>query len=391
MSKLITDAEVRAENLQQPQFDHKLMYHCSSFRVNGNGGAETYLTSLIQNRQPDVSDFVIKSLKELDQSRFKLLHIHSPDLLLQVTGECPTVFTVHNHSLYCASGTKYLPGQGVICDRNLSYLGCLWGKIIDGCGSRKPKRVMKELQGTHRLLNVTQKYPVTFIANSDYVRRQLIKNGVPPQKTVTLRCGISAPQMVTAPLSLETHKNHRILFVGRIVPDKGLEWLLKTLVHTDPQIQLDIAGEGWDQPRLEQLAHKLGINNRITWHGWCNSEKLNQLYEQCFTVIFPSIWPEPAGLVTLEGYTHYRPVIAAAVGGIPEYLRDGETGILVPANDIKMLAEAITDLSSDYEKCRRMGEQGYALFLQEFTMDIHVKHLQKIYENTISKFPFENI
>jgi glycosyltransferase involved in cell wall biosynthesis len=137
---------------------------------------------------------------------------------------------------------------------------------------------------------------------------------------------------------------------------------------------------------LEQLAHKLGINNRITWHGWCDSDKLNQLYEQCFAVIFPSIWPEPAGLVTLEAYTHYRPVIASAVGGIPEYLQDGETGILVPANDIKMLAEAITDLSCDYHKCRRMGEQGYALFMQEFTMDTHVKHLQKIYENTISEF-----
>lgn len=391
MPNLITDAEVKAENLQQPEFDHNLMYHCSSFKVNGNGGAETYLTSLIQSRQPGVSNFVIKSLKELDQSRFKLLHLHSPDLLLQIKGQCPTVFTVHNHSLYCASGTKYLPGQGVICDRNLSYLGCLWGKLVDGCGSRKPARVIEELLGTNNLSKFIKNLKATFIANSDYVRNQLIKNGLPPQQAVTLRCGISVPPMVTAPLSLETHKNHRILFVGRIVPDKGLEWLLKTLVHLDPRIQLDIAGEGWSQPRLQQLAHKLGINKRITWHGWCNSEKLNQLYEQCFSVIFPSIWPEPAGLVTLEAYTHYRPVIAAAVGGIPEYLRDGETGILVPANDIKMLAEAITNLSSDYEKCRRMGEQGYALFLQEFTMDIHIKHLQKIYENTISKFSFENI
>lgn len=387
MPNLITDAEVKTENLQQPHFDHNLMYHCSSFRVNGNGGAETYLTSLIQSQQPGVSDFVIKSLAEVDQSRLKLLHIHSPNLLLQMKGECPTVFTVHNHSLYCPSGTKYLARQGVICDRNISYLGCLWGKFVDGCGSRKPSRVIDELIGTNHLNKFIKNFKVTFIANSDYVRNELIKNGLPPEQTVTLRCGISVPQMVTSPLTLETHKKHRILFVGRIVPDKGLEWLIKSLIHTDPQIELDIAGQGWDQPRLEQLAHKLGVNNRITWHGWCNSEKLNQLYEQCFTLIFPSIWPEPAGLVTLEAYTHYRPVIAAAVGGIPEYLRDGETGILVRANDIKMLAEAITNLSSDYEKCRRMGEQGYALFLQEFTMDIHVKHLQKIYEDTISKFP----
>ncbi|ARV62814.1 colanic acid biosynthesis glycosyltransferase WcaL [Nostocales cyanobacterium HT-58-2] len=362
------------------------MYHCSSFRVHGNGGAETYLTSLIQHRQPGVSDFVINSLKELEQSQFKLIHIHSPDLLLQVRGECPTVFTVHNHSLYCPSGTKYLASQHMICDRNLSYLGCLWGKMIDGCGSRKPARVIEELLGTNNLSRFIKNLKVTFIANSDYVRGQLIRNGLPPQQTVTLRCGISVPQMATEPLSLETHKNRRILFAGRIVPDKGLEWLLKTLVNIDSRIQLDIAGEGWERPRLEKLADKLGINNRITWHGWCDSNKLNQLYEQCFAVIFPSIWPEPAGLVTLEAYAHYRPVIAAAVGGIPEYLRDRETGILVPANDTKTLAEAITDLSCDYHKCRRMGEQGNAFLMQEFTIDTHVKHLHKIYENTISDF-----
>jgi glycosyltransferase involved in cell wall biosynthesis len=385
VQNLITDTEERAENLSQPK-DDNLMYHCSSFKVNGNGGAETYLTSLIQYRQPDVSDFVLTSLKELDQSRFKLLHIHSADLLKQVTGECPTVFTVHNHSLYCPSGTKYLATPGVVCDRNLSYLGCLWGKVVDGCGSRKPARIIQELSGTNRINDFIKTLKVTFIANSDYVREQLIRNGLPPQQTVTLRCGISTPQMATAPISIETHKNQRILFVGRIVPDKGLEWLLKTLVHLDPRIRLDIAGEGWERPRLEKLADKLGINNRVTWHGWCNSDKLNQLYEQCFAVIFPSIWPEPAGLVTLEAYAHHRPVIASAVGGIPEYLRDGETGTLVPANHVKTLAQAITDLSCDYHKCRHMGEQGYTLFTQEFSMDVHVKHLQKIYENTISKF-----
>ncbi|MBW4596508.1 MAG: glycosyltransferase family 4 protein [Brasilonema angustatum HA4187-MV1] len=386
MPDLITDAQEGAEKLNQPEYDDNLIYHCSSFRVHGNGGAETYLTSLIQSPQSGVSDFVIKSLKELNQSRFKLLHIHSPDLLEQVKGECPTVFTVHNHSLYCASGTKYLAAQDVICDRNFSYLGCLWGKIIDGCGSRKPARVIQELQSTHHLNNFIRNLKVTFLANSDYVRKQLIKNGLPPQQTVTLRCGISVPQIATAPLSLETYKIGRILFVGRIVPDKGLEWLLKTLVHTDSQIHLDIAGEGWERPRLEKLAQKLGLNNRITWHGWCDSNKLNQLYEQCFAVIFPSVWPEPAGLVTLEAYAHYRPVIASAVGGIPEYLQDGETGVLVPANNIKMLAQAITHLSSDYQKCRQMGEQGHALLMQEFTMDVHVKYLQKIYENTISEF-----
>ncbi|MEH2011388.1 glycosyltransferase family 4 protein [Nostoc sp.] len=372
--------------MSQKIFDKDLIYQCSNFEVGGGGGVETYLASLFEHRPPDISDRVIKSLKNVDQSQFKLLHIHSPDLLLQLTGECPTIFSVHNHSFYCPSGTKYLAGQRTVCDRNFSYLGCTWGKLIDKCGSRRPLRTVRELQKTQNFLDVLKKVKITFIANSEYVRQELIQNGVPPEQTVTLHCGISVPKTATAPLSLEVHQNHRILFVGRIVSDKGLEWLLKTLIHTDPQIQLDIAGEGWERLQLEKLANTLRLNNRITWHGWCDPDKINKLYQQCFAVIFPSVWPEPAGLVTLEAYANYRPVIGSAVGGIPEHLRDGKTGILVPGNNIQKLADAIHELYTDYQKSRHMGEQGYALLMKEFTIDTHLKNLRKIYAKTIAEF-----
>ncbi|MEH2464456.1 glycosyltransferase family 4 protein [Nostoc sp.] len=372
--------------MSQKIFDKDLIYQCSNFEVGGGGGVETYLASLFEHRPPDISDRVIKSLNNVDQSQFKLLHIHSPDLLLQLTGECPTIFSVHNHSFYCPSGTKYLAGQHTVCDRNFSYLGCTWGKLIDKCGSRRPLRTVRELQKTQNFLDVLKKAKITFIANSEYVRQELIQNGVPPEQTVTLHCGISVPKTATAPLSLEVHQNHRILFVGRIVSDKGLEWLLKTLIHTDPQIKLDIAGEGWERPQLEKLANTLKLSNRITWHGWCDPDKINKLYQQCFAVIFPSVWPEPAGLVTLEGYASYRPVIASAVGGIPEHLRDGETGILVPGNNIQKLADAIHELYTDYQKSRHMGEQGHAFLMKEFTIDTHLKNLRKIYAKTIAEF-----
>ncbi|MEH2313298.1 MAG: glycosyltransferase family 4 protein [Nostoc sp.] len=372
--------------MYQKIFDKNLIYQCSNFEVGGGGGVETYLASLFEHRPPDISDRVIKSLKNVDQSQFKLLHIHSPDLLLQLTGECPTVFSVHNHSFYCPSGTKYLAGQHTVCDRNFSYLGCTWGKLIDKCGSRRPLRTVRELQKTQNFLDVLKKVKITFIANSEYVRQELIQNGVPPEQTVTLHCGISVPKTATTPLSLEVHQNHRILFVGRIVSDKGLEWLLKTLIHTDPQIKLDIAGEGWERPQLEKLANTLRLSNRITWHGWCNPDKINKLYQQSFAVIFPSVWPEPAGLVTLEAYANYRPVIGSAVGGIPEHLRDGETGIIVPGNNIKKLADAIHELYTDYQKSRYMGEQGHALLMKEFTMHTHINNLRKIYAKTIAEF-----
>ncbi|MFM8204286.1 MAG: glycosyltransferase family 4 protein, partial [Dolichospermum sp.] len=196
------------------------------------------------------------------------------------------------------------------------------------------------------------------IANSNYVREQIINNGLSPHRVITLHCGVKQPKYPTTSLTKEIHQNQRILFVGRIVPDKGIEWLLKALAKTNPNIHLDIAGEGWIRSKMEQLAKKIGLNRRITWHGWCNKDKLETLYQQCLAVVFPSLWPEPAGLVTLEAYAHYRPIIASSIGGIPEYVKNSKTGILITPNHIQNLADAINELATNYHKSRLMGEQG---------------------------------
>jgi glycosyltransferase involved in cell wall biosynthesis len=371
-------------------FNKNMIYQCSNVDISGGGGIETYVASLLNYRLPDMSDRLITSLKDVDLSQFKLLHIHNQALLVELRGECslkcPSIYTLHNHSSYCPSGTKYLKVRGVCCDRNMSTLACTWGHLVDSCGSRRPQNIIRNLQDSHRELETLKKLRIPVIANSDYVRGQLIKNGLSPEQSVTVRYGISIPKITTEPLSFETHKNQRILFAGRIVPDKGLDWLLKAFTQTDQRIQLDIAGDGWERPRMEKLAARLGVSDRVTWYGWCSPEKLDKLYQQCFALVFPSVWPEPAGLVTIEAYAHYRPVIASAVGGIPEHVRDGETGFLVPSNDVKKLAIAITNLSKDYQKSRLMGEQGYAWFIEEFTITTHLKRLKEIYENTITNF-----
>jgi glycosyltransferase involved in cell wall biosynthesis len=368
--------------------DKKKIYHLSSFDgiSIGGGGIKTYLESLLNSQLPSVSNHVITSLTDLDQSHITLLHVHEPALLKQLLGKCPSIYTLHNHSAYCPSGTKYLAAKKTGCDRTMSSWKCTWGHAVDGCGSRRPQNIIQNLQRSQWELDTLKQLNTLVITHSSYVRGQLIKNGLPPEQAVMLRFGISMPKIPTKPLTTQTHQNQRILFAGRIVPDKGLEWLLNALAQTDQQIHLDIAGEGWDRPRMEKLANQLGLNNRVTWHGWCDSQKLDRLYQQCLAPIFPSVWPEPAGLVTLEAYVHHRPIIASSVGGIPEYVRDGETGILVPTNDVNKLVAAITELARNYQKARRMGEQGYNWYLEEFTLDIHIQRLHNIYEKVIADF-----
>jgi glycosyltransferase involved in cell wall biosynthesis len=363
---------------------HRKVKHCFDFSDTSFGGIESYLRGIVASLDDQWEQEVINRIDNLFPD--DLLHIHAPTFLQQFHNQCPAVHTVHNHDLYCPSGSKYLYGQAKVCDREMGILGCTWGKLIDGCGSRRPEKIIGSFKRAYSELETIKKLGITAIANSDYVRSQLIANGLPASQIVTLKCGIASPQSNHLPLDKSIHNQQRIFFAGRIVPEKGLDWLLKTMPLLDARIHLDIAGEGWAMPQVRQLAEKLNISDRITWHGWCQKEKLEDLYRQSFAVIFPSVWPEPAGLVTLEAYARFRPVIASDVGGIPEHIQDRKTGILVALNNIEQLATAIMDLSHDFDKARAIGIAGNELFHSEFTLDIHAQRLKKIYDSAIAKF-----
>ena len=358
--------------------------HCSTGFSSG-GGIKSYLDGLLATLPDMYAQNVLPSLANIDQSQYSLLHIHDAGILEDLKGECPAVFTLHNHTPYCPSGSKYLLTQGIVCDRQMSILGCTWGHLIDGCGSRRPQKIAYNFKRAYSALNTLKKSKITVIANSDYVRSQLIFNGLAPEQVVTLRCGIISPRSRHEPLTKTQHQRQHILFAGRIVPEKGLDWLLRSLPYIDSQIHLDIAGEGWDLPNVQNLANSLNLGDRITWHGWCDHEKLENLYRQSMAVVFPSVWPEPAGLITLEAYARFRPIIASAVGGIPEHMRD-RTGILVKPNDEQALAAAINDLAHNFEKSQAIGIAGHQLFEEEFTLSIHAAKLKEIYDITVAKF-----
>lgn len=361
------------------------IYHCSASMAIAGGGIKTYVNGLYKALPDAFAEEIIANPSDYDQRDFKLLHLHETNALAQINKQCPAIFTAHNHDVYCASGTKYFLTNKSGCDRLLNGWGCTWGHFVDGCGSRRPPQVLKNWQRASTEFHRLKELGILTIANSDYVRSQLIANGLPASQVVTLRYGIAPPASHHQPLSPEVHEQKRILFVGRIVPDKGLDWLLRTMPLLEPSIRLDIAGDGWAMPQVRRLAEDLQIGDRLTWHGWCQSEKLEDLYRQSFAVIFPSVWPEPAGLITLEAYVRFRSVIASAAGGIPEHIQDGKTGILVIPNQVEQLAAAITDLANDFDKARAIGIAGNELFHNEFTLDIHAQRLQKIYDSAIAQ------
>jgi glycosyltransferase involved in cell wall biosynthesis len=156
-----------------------------------------------------------------------------------------------------------------------------------------------------------------------------------------------------------------VLAVARLDPMKGLATLIDAAKDM-PYAQIRIAGEGPDRPRLEDLARVLGVEARVTFLG--HRSDVPQLLAAADVFALPSL-NEGLGLAALEAMAASRPVVASSVGGIPEVVVQGETGILVPPNDPRALAQALNDVLADARLAERMGAAGRRRVQAEFSAD----------------------
>jgi glycosyltransferase involved in cell wall biosynthesis len=150
---------------------------------------------------------------------------------------------------------------------------------------------------------------------------------------------------------------------------------------------MDIAGSGTDQQEQEvrRLAERLGLMNKITFHGWVNEAQAIQLIQRARALVFPSVWHEPAGIVSLEAAAAGRAIIASKVGGIPEYAGRLQNALLVAPNDVEGLARSIEQLATDSSLAKQMGVQGRQMAKEHFSLEEHERELMKLYEMAIAR------
>jgi glycosyltransferase involved in cell wall biosynthesis len=198
-----------------------------------------------------------------------------------------------------------------------------------------------------------------YVFVSDFVRQRILQSGLELPDTAVSHSGI-------APLFSAPARAHqwqwRLVYVGRLHPDKGIEDAVRSLEHLPEQAALTFVGN-WD-PRdeavLDGLIRELGLERRVTMLGRLRPEELAEVYRRFDALLFPVRWNEPWGLVPLEAMACGCPVIATARGGSAEYLRGGENCLLVPAADPLALAEAVHRLAADPPLRERLREAGLA-------------------------------
>lgn len=176
---------------------------------------------------------------------------------------------------------------------------------------------------------------------------------------------------------------HTVLFVGRLVEQKGVDVLLRAfrvLLSSIPSARLIIAGDGYQLLYLKRLCRFLGISDEVRFVGWQAGSSLIHLYQVARVVAMPSRY-EPFGLVALEALACATPVVACETGGLADIISDGVQGYLVPVDDHLRLAQRLAVLLSDQAHADKLGHAGRARATQFSWARVAVQ-TQHLYERT---------
>lgn len=152
----------------------------------------------------------------------------------------------------------------------------------------------------------------------------------------------------------------RLLYLGRLVAEKGVETAVEALALLPAAASLRIVGDGEPRYRRALLdrAADLGMSDRVRLQPAVPRERLPELYRDADAVVFPVRWPEPWGLVPLEAMALGRPVLATGRGGSADYLRDGVNSLLFPAGDPASLAARVRAVAGAPELRARLCRGG---------------------------------
>jgi len=259
-------------------------------------------------------------------------------------------------------------------------------------GSRG-RGLFQRLRGLYyRLLdNYTSRFNQAVIAVSEAVKRDLLKQGIPESKVVTIRNGVGIPPPGSFAVS-EARKKMGIGedasvvgAAGRLSAQKDYPTLLraaKEVLRSFPDARFLIAGEGPARDELVEMAGEMGLKERVEFLGYRNN--IMEVISAFDIFALSSLW-EGLPLVVLEAMALAKPVVATAVPGTAEAVAEGETGYLVPLGDHGALAGKIIKLLEDPSRARTMGRAGRRRAEEHFTLERMVDEHENLYLDLFSQ------
>ncbi|MCJ2105198.1 glycosyltransferase family 4 protein [Methylobacterium sp. E-041] len=320
--------------------------------------ARRNIRALVRRAPPDVAH------------AHNVYHHISPAIFGALKAEgVPVVMTAHDLKIACPA-YKMLSG-GRVCER------CRGGRVHNVLRHRCVKESVA-LSGlvlletlVHRALGLYRRTLDRLIAPSLFYRDKLVAWGWDPARIAHVPNCIDAARF--APCA---HEGDYFAYAGRLAPEKGLATLVRAAALSGRRVV--IAGTGPEEASLRRLAQDLDADVRFAGH--VSGPALHRLVGEAQALILPSEWYENAPVSVLEAYALGRPVIGADIGGIPELIRDGETGFRFPSGDARALAVTMTRVAALSGSARAsLGGAGRAWVEQAFRPEAYRARIADLY------------
>lgn len=288
----------------------------------------------------------------------------------------PIVYTAHDVQAICPAITM-IDKDKKICEK------CMGGKYIN-CIKKKCNKdsTLKSLIGAiegyyYRSHKIYTKKIDMIITPSDFYKEKLIQDGIPNSKIKAIHNFIDVEQY-----NITTSDDGYALYIGRLSKEKGIVNLIKAFKKIKDGM-LYIAGDGPEKENIIQFIKENNLQKNIKLLGYLNKEQVNEKISKCRFVVVPSIWYENCPYSILETLSIGKPVIGAKIGGIPELVKDNNSGLLYDFDNVDELSQKMELLFENKNLAIQLGNNARKIAVNEFSKEKYYNDILPIYKDLI--------
>jgi len=337
--------------------------------------------------QPPIDDFWETTLAQFKPDFVHVQHLMGlPATLLErlIQLGIPYIITLWDYWWICANANLLTNYSHTACHGPHFFLNCT-RCVVARSGAHATWAASPFLLGLlfdrNRRLNKLLRGAVQLLSPSAFVRDWYGQYGVPKNHIHIARPGVT-PLAPPGSRRNSGEQGIRLLYVGGLAPNKGVHVLLEALRHVQGNLQLSIIGDTSAHPDYVESLRRMA-DERVVFLGKADRPGVWKAFADADAVAVPSLWHETFCLVAHEALAVGTPVLASAMGALPEAVQDGVNGLLLPPGDVQAWRDALQHFVDHPHELKAMQDQNPGFF----SFENHVDHLETIYREILEDRP----